>query len=106
PLDDDKVSLGFSSQRWSQVFATSGVVSTSDRDYKKDIKSSDLGLNFVDQLNPVTFKYKKGERTHYGLIAQEVEKIVNEMGIDTTDFAVITKDDNGYGMRYEELIPI
>lgn len=106
PLDDDKVSLGFSSQRWAQVFATSGVVSTSDRDYKKDIKESDLGLNFVDQLNPVTFKYKKGERTHYGLIAQDVEKIVNEMGIDTTDFAVITKDENGYGMRYEELIPI
>lgn len=106
PLDDDRVSLGFSSQRWTQIFATSGVISTSDRDYKKDIKASDLGLNFVDQLNPVTFKYKKGERTHYGLIAQEVEKTVNEMGIDTTDFAVITKDDNGYGMRYTELIPI
>ena len=106
PSVDDSVSLGHTSQRWAQVYATSGVINTSDRDYKKDIKASDLGLNFVDQLNPVTFKYKKGERTHYGLIAQEVEKTVNDMGIDTTDFGVLTKDENGYGMRYTELIPI
>ena len=106
PYEDDVYNLGYSSNRWSQIFATSGVISTSDRNYKDNIETSELGLKLIEKLNPVTFNFKNGNRKHYGLIAQDVEKVINDMGINTDDFAVITKDENGYGMRYTEMIPI
>ena len=40
-----------------------------------------------------------GVRTHLGLIAQEVEECLGGR-----DLAIVTKDENGYGLRYEELI--
>ena len=44
-------------------------------------------------LNPVSFKFIDGtsDRTHYGLIAQEVEELVNGLGIDNKDFAALIK---------------
>ena len=50
-------------------------------------------------------------RTHYGLIAQEVEQVLEDNGMTTTDFAPIIKTelDDGdytYGMRYAEYVGI
>ena len=56
-------------------------------------------------------------RTHYGLIAQEVETVLTDMGLTTTDFAPLIKspvlDSDGnatgnhnYGMRYTELVGV
>lgn len=106
PREDDAYSLGFSSQRWANIYSANGTIVTSDADAKNDINKVGIGLDFLEKLNPVTYKMKNGERTHYGLLAQEVEKVANDLGIHTDDFAVVTKDENGYGMRYSELIPI
>ena len=63
------------------------------------------------ELRPVSYKLKDGEsgRTHYGLIAQEVEETMSKLGISDMDFAGFCKDTiegkDTYGLRYEEFIP-
>ena len=53
------------------------------------------------------------KRTHFGLVAQEIEKIIKDMGIDLRDFGMlkITNYDNPeaeheYGLDYTQLIPV
>ena len=77
----------------------------SDERYKDEIQdNTDCGLKFINDLRPVTFKFKaladideslpdydkeaterKHEEKHYGLIAQEVKKAMDDNNI--TDFA-------------------
>ena len=58
---------------------------------KKDIADSDLGTDFIKALKPKKFKFKDGTRQHYGLIAQDVEKLLSDSSIDTKDFAGFIK---------------
>lgn len=53
-------------------------------------------------------KAKSHSRTHFGLIAQEVKKVLDAKGIDTNNFApfIYVKDSDRYGLRYGEFIPI
>lgn len=117
PKIDNKESIGISAVRWASIFVASGTISTSDRNYKQDIQDETLGLSFINKLHPVSYKHKDGHsgRTHHGLIAQEVEEVVNSFGISTDDFAPISKtpayDEEGnetgefiYGLRYEEFV--
>lgn len=78
---------------------------TSDRRWKRNILSSNLGLGFISKLNPVSYTRKNDEkkRTEFGLIAQEVEEILKEY--DITNSGMITVDDKGnYELRYNDLI--
>ncbi len=46
-------------------------------------------------------------RTHFGLIAQEVEQLLKKKNISSKDFAALVKDDSGaMGLRYTQLIPV
>lgn len=101
PYDDDAHDLGASNIRWDDVYATNGTIQTSDRNAKKDIVKSDLGLTFINAVEPVSYKFKTGTRTHYGVIAQDLETV-----LDGKDFAGLTKDTEtgNYGLRYTELI--
>ena len=73
---------------------------SSDRRIKKDIEDSELGLDFINDLRPVTFKKKapseypqkfeqynantterkNPDRKHYGFIAQEVKEAMDKAG--------------------------
>ena len=101
PDADNSHDLGASDQRWDDVYATNGTIQTSDRNAKKDIVKSDLGLTFINAVEPVSYKFKTGTRTHYGVIAQDLETV-----LDGKDFAGLTKDTEtgNYGVRYSELI--
>ncbi|MCI5048507.1 MAG: DUF2793 domain-containing protein [Aquisalinus sp.] len=50
----------------------------------------------------------EGRRLHFGLIAQEVEALLTDKDIDTSDFAAFIHDPQAdvFGMRYGELIPV
>jgi hypothetical protein len=78
---------------------------TSDKRWKSDIQSSELGLNFISKLRPVQY-YRtndEGKKTEYGFIAQELEEALNNAG--ATNNGIISKDDEGmYGVRYNDLI--
>jgi hypothetical protein len=78
---------------------------TSDKRWKSDINNSELGLGFISKLNPVSYTRINDEkkRTEYGLIAQEVEKVLKESGIENA--GMLTIDDNGrYELRYNDLL--
>ena len=86
--------LGSAGIQWSQIYLVNNPIVSSDQNYKTDIVDSNLGLDFVNALRPVSFKLthtdgREGVRTHYGLIAQEVESV---LGDDASDTAIWTKE--------------
>ncbi|NNF02506.1 MAG: hypothetical protein HKN22_07455, partial [Bacteroidia bacterium] len=55
PSSDNTYDIGTSSMRYDDVFATSGVVNTSDRNDKKNIVDLNYGLQDVLNLRPVSY---------------------------------------------------
>lgn len=130
PLYNQYLKLGTGSFKWNQIYSSSATINTSDRRKKKDIQPLDENARiFVMKLNPVSYKLKDGEtgRTHYGMIAQDIEDELAELGMTAMDFAGFCKDEvyenvkttrEGftevktvkkpgeyiYGLRYEEFI--
>ena len=113
PAVDDDRDLGSASLRFDNVRATNGTIQTSDQNVKNTIVTSDLGLDFINKLNPVSYKFNNKTRTHYGLISQEIETVLGTISKSATDFAGFCKDevdDDGnamtpkYGLRYTEFI--
>lgn len=127
------VSLGSGNYRFSQLYVTSSSISTSDKNYKDDIKPlTDKHLQFFMKLQPVSFLFKDGTsgRTHVGFIAQDVEQAMAQCELTDLDFAGFCKDqkivsklvngkeinepvldENGnpeyiYSLRYEEFIAL
>ena len=90
---DDSYNLGSSTERWDNIYATNGTIQTSDRNEKNTIVDSDLGLSFVNKLKPVSYKFNGKTRTHYGLIAQDIETTLSDISKSTTDFAGFIKND-------------
>ena len=101
PAADNTYSIGSNVNRWSQVWATNGVIQTSDIRLKKNIKALQYGLSTLMKLNPVSYHWKKQDDilTRLGLIAQEVKLSVPE---------VVTGDESKemLGMNYAELVPV
>jgi len=78
---------------------------TSDYRLKSDIQNSKLGLKFISMLRPVSYirNNNTDQNTEYGFIAQEVEEVLKENGVENT--GMITIDDNGmYELRYNDLL--
>ena len=110
---DNAIDLGYITVRFDDVYATNGTIQTSDQNEKNTIANSDLGLDFVKQLSPKSYKFNGKTRTHYGLIAQDVETVLSDINKPTTDFAGFIKGDISeeqdgsnyrYGLRYTEFI--
>ena len=106
PGGDNNHDLGASNERWSIVYAANGSIQTSDKNEKNTITESDLGLDFINKLNPISYKWNKDDgKTHYGLIAQDVEETLTSIGKTVSDFGGIHKEDNSpMGLGYSELI--
>jgi len=106
PSADDTYALGLSNLRWDVVYAQNGTINTSDRNEKNTIVESDLGLNFVNKLKPVSYKWnRENSKTHYGLIAQDVEEILSTEGKTDKDFAALNIPTEGpMGLNYSEFI--
>ena len=110
---DNAIDLGSSSARFDDIYATNGTIQTSDQNEKNTITNSDLGLDFINKLSPKSYKFNGKTRTHYGLIAQDVETVLSDISKSTTDFAGFIKDDISeeqdgselrYGLRYTEFV--
>lgn len=97
------LNLGFSNNCFKTVYTFTGTVQASDREKKKDIKEFDDKFveDFIMGLIPVSYMFKENEsgRTHYGLIAQDVEELMNALNMDSKDFAGFIKSP-----RYKETI--
>jgi len=133
PVTDNLINLGLSGYRWKNIYAVNGTIQTSDRTKKANIKAldTDKAKDFIMGLKPSSYNMIEGTsgRTHYGLIAQDIEELMEQLGILSTEFAGFIKsprvrmrytDENGkqlkesveeiiegeydYGLRYEEFI--
>ena len=105
--------MGSTGRRIRTIYAANAL-NTSDRNEKNTITESDLGLDFICKLKPVSYKWnqKEGEegegldtKTHYGLISQDVEEVIIETGKTLDDFGAIDKPDGDpMGLSYNEFI--
>ena len=120
PYFDGLMALGSSSFRWSAVYAQNGVIQTSDKRYKQDVREISYGLSTLMQMRPVSYHWKSdkaGEKEKLGFIAQELETLVPEVIVHDK----LTADDiksleaagkpipeitDPYGVKYSELIPV
>jgi len=102
---DNKVSIGSASGYvWNSYTANATWTQVSDKRTKKNIETDFLGLDFINELRPVTFNWKpiseidpdfiaatanigNGEKDTetlmHGLIAQEVKSAMDAVGNDT-----------------------
>jgi hypothetical protein len=98
----DRVTRG-----WKNIYLNSAATVISDERTKENILVSDLGLDFINKLNPVKYNKIDGNRTHYGLIAQQVKSVLDEASIEDFGGWVISDINDPEGqqaLRYEEFI--
>jgi trimeric autotransporter adhesin len=78
---------------------------TSDRRWKSAITESNLGLDFISKLKPVSYLRINDEnkKREYGFIAQELEATLLESGVSNN--GIISRDDKGMlSVRYNDLM--
>ena len=97
-----------SSGRWGTMFSTATNVS-SDISLKNSIATSDLGLDFINNLLPKSYKWNDTNLTQnptYGLIAQDVQEALTKAGKTSDDFAGLDIPENGdpCGLDYLQFI--
>jgi hypothetical protein len=68
PASDNVHSLGNASFRYSQLFASTGTINTSDKREKENIQELPYGLDFIEALEAVSFTWKQG--------AAEVKRVI------------------------------
>lgn len=109
-------SCGTSARRWSEIYASSPEIVTSDRNLKHSINYDVSAYKALfDGLKPCSFQFDNGKsgRTHIGLIAQDVEQAMEAAGLTSLDFAGLIKSPDEeaeggyvYSLRYEEFISL
>lgn len=78
---------------------------TSDVKWKENIQTSELGIDFIKSLKPVSYlrKNSASKQREFGFLAQEVEQSLLNFNIKNA--AMVNIDENGmYQLRYNDLI--
>jgi hypothetical protein len=84
----------------NDLIVTGSIFNTSDARLKNNIKEiTKEDMENLFSLNPINFKYiKNSKKTHYGFLAQDVEKIFPQL---------VENNNDGYKtVNYQELIPL
>jgi len=121
---DNSRDLGSITVRWDDIYATNGTIQTSDRNEKQDIEAlSDAEQRVAVAAKGLLRKFRwidaveeKGDeaRTHFGIIAQDLQAAFAAEGLDAGDYAMFTSstwtdEETGeertrMGVRYSELL--
>lgn len=80
------------------IYATSNITANSDLTLKKNLKIIDNPIDKLMALNGYAYQWKSNDNHQYGVIAQEVEKIL--------PYAVSTGNDGIKGVSYNQIIPV
>lgn len=102
PLTNNAHSIGNASLRFTEVFATNGTINTSDIRQKNIVKGKKLGLDFINKLDTISFKWKTGkdDTIHLGFSANQIQGLLNDID---KNYAMIVNGDV-LGMRKDELL--
>ena len=104
-------------------YAYAPLSTRSDLRDKADVRDAELGLEFLEGLRPVQFRWdrrveygpgqerdgsKKRKRFHNGLVAQEVAALCEARGVDFAglQWHAYEGGEDVYTIAYEELIPV
>ncbi|AWV97503.1 tail fiber domain-containing protein [Arcticibacterium luteifluviistationis] len=101
----NKIRLGDSNITAADIQVAWNV--TSDRRWKEDIEPLSLGLNFINDLMPVSYhrKSNKNQDIEFGLIAQDLEETLKKYGLTEQQLGLLDKGTDGYySVRYNDLI--
>jgi len=121
---DNAIDLGMSSIRFDDIYATNGTIQTSDQNEKQDIAElTDAEQRVAVAAKGLLRKFRwidaveeKGDeaRTHFGIIAQDLQAAFAAEGLDAGDYAMFihttwTDEETGeersrMGVRYSELL--
>lgn len=101
PRVDNSPSLGLSAYRWSQIYAASGSINTSDEREKQDIAEyPDAVLDAWGEVQFRQFLFNdavaaKGDaaRIHAGVIAQQVVEAFAKYNLDATRYGLLCYDE-------------
>jgi hypothetical protein len=61
------------------IITCTDINSTSDENLKKNIQKLNNSIEILKRINPVSFNWKDNGRKSYGVIAQELEKVLPEL---------------------------
>ena len=99
---DNTMDIGWSSNRFDDIYATNGTIQTSDFNEKQDIASLTATEMLVGKRISAlfkTFRWKDSvaenganARTHTGVIAQDVQAAFTAEGLDAGDYALFISD--------------
>jgi len=99
---DDAVDLGYGGVRFDDIFATNTSITTSDKNEKQDIEElTDAEKRVAVVAKGLLRKYRwkssvaeKGDkaRTHFGIIAQDLEDAFTAESLDATKYAMFCSD--------------
>ena len=121
---DNAIDLGALTVRWDDIYATNGTIQTSDANEKQDIAElTDAEQRVAVAAKGLLRKFRwrdaveeKGDeaRTHFGIIAQDLQAAFEAEGLDAGDYAMFihstwTDEETGeersrMGVRYSELL--
>jgi hypothetical protein len=103
PNTDNAQTLGASANRWSAVWAANGTIQTSDREAKREIGNSSLGLAFVERLVSRRYLMRDEGDTHHrhGFVTDEVLSALN--GESCCGFVV--GEPGKSGINYAAFVP-
>jgi hypothetical protein len=120
---DNLVDLGKVAARFDDIYATNGTIQTSDQNEKQDIEElTEAETRVAVACKGLLRKFRwkssveaKGDeaRTHFGIIAQDLQAAFAAEGLDAGDYAMFTSstwtNDEGeeqtrLGVRYSELL--
>src|SRR6056300_747909 len=116
PTSNNSSSVGISTIQYNEVHARYGYfdfltgANTSSRNVKTDISDLDIGLNFINTLQPVKYKYvpqlKQDDGKYgWGFIAEDVETTLSNIGESNSKFYEEGRTDyETYGRCAHELI--
>lgn len=114
PNATDSWYVGDYNRRYSGVYVTNGIITSSDRNLKHSIQAMpDKYVSLLYSLEPSIFQMDAGTsgRFHTGFIAQDVEREMAANSISDLEFAGLViggmdTDNPVYMLRYEEFIAI
>ena len=105
PKADNTHDLGSSAERWKDVWAANGTIQTSDARQKRDVSDADLGLAFVCDLRPVSYRWVSGrDGVRFGVLAHELATALGRHGRADADMLFRDADGVPSGLNYVELI--
>jgi len=90
PYQDDKYDLGAASYRWRDIFTNGAVTVTSDRTRKFEIQTAQLGLDFINKLQPVSYRMITGSMVYQSPWPNFVDKVLQPG--ETDDTGIVLKE--------------